>query len=93
MTIRERENRARETASRVGHSGLKHLYDCYNNPSPAKCRIYSALVQEALEAGATWWGVTSFNSQVFSFGYFFDVPEVGECFRLVTVTTDTIVTL
>lgn len=47
----------------------KTLDDCYNAPSQHKRAIYADCIREAIKNNACFYGVISYNTYAFTFGY------------------------
>lgn len=59
-------SKALEHYTRLRNTPFKSVYDCYNNPSKAKQRIYQTCLETAIERRCSYWGITGYNSQKFT---------------------------
>lgn len=58
--------RALEHYTQLKNTPFRGIYDCYENPSRAKERIYKTCLDTAITRRCSYWGITGYNSQKFT---------------------------
>ena len=82
----------REVLTKLAKSPFDNLNSCYSSCSYQKENAYDKELSKALDLGADVWGIISYNSNIFTFGYTFDF-ENKKYVALITPSYDYLVEL